>query len=164
MTISVNYPPLLVFQTSAFWVVLLHWALPSLIIPAFIGRLISFNPAFSPTNSYSWASAPIAPLDPLTASIIRLAAQIGYPYPSIAINSGVIGLDVLGSNWRVLSASVVLAFAFAETISAAPQTAVDKILQEERRPALHRAGRIEGSLTTPRREITPFEEQADEVD
>lgn len=161
---TIYYPPLLVFQTSAFWVVLLHWALPSLVIPAFIGRLISFNPAFSPTNAYSWASAPIAPLDPLTASIVRLAAQIGYPYPSIAINSGIIGLDVLGSNWRVLSASVGLAFAFAETISAAPQKVVDKILKEERRSALRRTGSIEGSLATPRRVITAFEEQADEVD
>ena len=113
---------------------ILHWAVPTLIIPAFVGSLISFNPA--KTASLSPAETPsatlIAPFDPLTASIIRLAAQVGYPYTLIASRTELVGLDVLGSNWRVLSASVGLAFAFAEAIAGAPQSFAKTLIQEQR--------------------------------
>ncbi|CAA7261927.1 unnamed protein product [Cyclocybe aegerita] len=133
-----HYPPLSVFQTSAFWLVLLHWALPTLIIPSFVGRMISFNPlnnAPAPSKAdikTSSPAAPIAPFDPLTASIIRLAAQVAYPYASIATSVDIVGLDVLGSHWRVLSASVGLAFAFAEAIAGAPQVLAKTLLREQR--------------------------------
>ena len=108
---------------------LLHWAVPTLIIPAFVGSVISFNPA----NTPSPAETPSAtPFDPLTASIIRLAAQVGYPYTLIASRTDLVGLDVLGSNWRVLSASVGLAFAFAEAIARAPRLFAKTLIQEQR--------------------------------
>lgn len=79
---------------------MLHWFLPSLFIPALAGTLISFHP-FS--NK----------LDPLTAAITRLAAHVVYPYE----------VDPLGMQWRVMTASVGLAFAFAEVIVKAPVAA-----------------------------------------
>jgi hypothetical protein len=112
--------------------VILHWAVPTLIIPAFIGSIISFNPANTPSPAESPSVTPIATFDPLTASIIRLAAQVGYPYAFIASRTELVGLDVLGSNWRVLSASVGLAFAFAEAIADAPQLFAKTLIQEQR--------------------------------
>jgi hypothetical protein len=56
------------------------------------------------------------PFDALTASIVRLAAQVAYPYSTL----GVKGADVLGSRARYLSAGVGLALAFAEAIAKAP--------------------------------------------
>ncbi|KIM41650.1 hypothetical protein M413DRAFT_27253 [Hebeloma cylindrosporum] len=129
--VSVPYPPWSVFQSPAFWQVLLHWAIPTLIAPAFIGCIISFNPANAPPTSNP-ADAPIAPFDPLTASIIRLAAQIAYPYTAVSARTNVVGLDVLGYNWRILSASVGLAFSFAEAISAAPQVFAKSLIHQQR--------------------------------
>lgn len=128
--LTINYPPLLVFKTSAFWLVLLHWALPTAIIPALIGCLITFNPTLKKSHLNK---IPVAPLDPLTASIIRLVAQIAYPYTSMASKSDIVGLDVLGPNWRILDAAMGLAFAFAESIAGAPQVLADTIVKEERR-------------------------------
>lgn len=66
------------------------------------------------------------PFDPLTASIARLAAEVAYTYPkygpfSLMSNASptIESVDVLGSRWRIISASVGLAFAFAEAISGA---------------------------------------------
>jgi len=132
-TIILHYPPLVVFQTSIFWLVLLHWSLPTLIIPALIGCIITFNPALAPTRHHDKAFS-AAPLDPLTASIIRLAAQLSYPYSSIASKTGIVGLDVLGSNWRILSASVGLAFSFAEAIAGAPLVLTDAVINQEHLP------------------------------
>jgi hypothetical protein len=92
----------------AFWSTLGHWSLPALFIPALFGTLISFRPAPSP-------HVPNLPFDALTASIIRLAAQIAYPYATVEKN--VQGVDVIGWKWRVLGAGVGVAFAFAEAIS-----------------------------------------------
>lgn len=113
-TVSVPYPPLATFQTTAFWLTLGHWSLPALFIPALFGTLISFRPApqQSPTSTHN----PNLPFDALTASIIRLAAHIAYPFASVDATS-VQGMDVLGWRWRVLGAGVGLAFAFAEAIS-----------------------------------------------
>ncbi|TFK69820.1 Rft-1-domain-containing protein [Pluteus cervinus] len=106
------YPPLDTLQSYAFWLPLLHWAIPTLIIPAFVGNLISFNPAsFSPRKS----TQQLVSFDPLTASIMRLAAQVAYPYSSHA--SAVLDLDPLGFRLRVLNAGVGLAFAFSEQIA-----------------------------------------------
>jgi hypothetical protein len=110
----------------------LHWAIPTLIIPAFVGSVISFNPVNTPSPVETPSTTPIAPFDPLTASIIRLAAQVGYPYALIASRTELVGLDVLGSHWRVLSASVGVAFAFAEAIAGAPQLFAKTLIQEQR--------------------------------
>jgi hypothetical protein len=109
-SVAVPYPPLAAFQQKAFWKTLGHWAVPALFIPALFGTLISFSPA-PQRGPY----APSLPFDALTASIIRLAAQIAYPFATIEKN--VQGVDVLGWRWRVLGAGVGVAFAFAEAIS-----------------------------------------------
>jgi hypothetical protein len=121
-----------IVQTVAFWQVILHWAVPTLIIPAFVGSVISFNPANSPSPAETPSATLTVPFDPLTACIIRLAAQVGYPYNLIASRTELVGLDVLGPNWRVLSASVGLAFAFAEAIAGAPQSFAKTLIQEQR--------------------------------
>ena len=84
-----------------------HWVVPTFFLPLLVGTIVSFRPA--PTSSS-------ATFDPLTASIVRLAAQLAYPYPTL----GVKGMDILGPKVRVLNAGVGLAFAFAEAIARAP--------------------------------------------
>lgn len=110
----IPYPPLATFQSSVFWSVLLHWSIPTLIIPALFSSVISFHPA----NATSGRAPRVLPLDPLTASISRLAAQYGYPYK--ALNAAIEGIDVVGPQWRILNAAVGVAFAFAEAIFVAP--------------------------------------------
>ncbi|KAF9460475.1 hypothetical protein BDZ94DRAFT_1265994 [Collybia nuda] len=117
-SVSIAYPPMHTFQTFAFWMTLLQWAIPTLIIPAVVGNVVSFNPVSSPLHIST--GSPIPPFDPLTASIARLAAQVGYPFPLLEHNTQISGLDVLGFKWRVLSASISLAFSFAEAIADAP--------------------------------------------
>lgn len=102
------YPSLAAFQSSALWLVLFHWALPTLILPWVVGTLISHQPTTSSN----------LPFDPVTASVTRLAAHVVYPYPTLAVK----GVDVLGSRIRILSASLGVAFAFAEAIAKAPAT------------------------------------------
>jgi len=138
--LQVPYPPWSIFQTAAFWQVILHWAIPTLIIPAFVGSIISFNPTYEPFPAEITSATPIVPFDPLTASIIRLAAQVGYPYTFIASRTEIVGLDVLGSNWRVLSASVGLAFAFAEAITGAPKLFAKTLIREQRQIGLNSIG------------------------
>jgi hypothetical protein len=142
-TLAVPYPPLSVFQTSTFWLVLLHWAIPTLIAPAFVGNLISFNPTSASTASTApepgsttavtnkRASTDL-PFDPLTAAIVRLAAAIAYPYASFASQEHIFGLDVLGYNLRVFNASLGLAFAFAEAIQGAPRSFARTLAGEQR--------------------------------
>ncbi|THH03150.1 hypothetical protein EW145_g6488 [Phellinidium pouzarii] len=95
-----------VLQATA-WVTV-HWAIPSLVLPAIFGYFISFStPAFQ------------LKFDVLTASIVRVAANVAYPFPSmvfIALSDEIQSLDVLGVKWRLVSATVTLAFAFAEAI------------------------------------------------
>ncbi|KAF9219329.1 hypothetical protein BS17DRAFT_789506 [Gyrodon lividus] len=112
--LSIRYPPLTTFQSCAFWSVLAHWSIPALVIPAVLGSIVSFHPA----NATSARVPRMLPLDPLTASIIRLAAQYAYPYESL--NATLQGLDVIGPRWRILNASVGVALAFAEAIFTAP--------------------------------------------
>jgi hypothetical protein len=112
-SIDIPYPPIAALQTSAFWNVLYHWFLPTLLIPAFFGILISFRPV--PRQSPSSPRVSNPPFDALTASIIRLAAQVVYPYN--ALEEDLQGVDVLGWRWRVVGAGVGMAFAFAEAIS-----------------------------------------------
>lgn len=135
-----------VFRSSSFWIVLFHWAIPTLLIPVIFGTLISFTPAPPPKpasssdhqRSYYQPGPPNLNLkesrpnfDTLTASIVSLAAQVAYPYGLINKNVNLImrvgfgprviqGVDVLGLKWRVLAASVGVAFAFAEAIAGAP--------------------------------------------
>ncbi|KIK09518.1 hypothetical protein K443DRAFT_671416 [Laccaria amethystina LaAM-08-1] len=133
VTLPLTYPPWTAFQTATFWKVILHWALPTLIIPAFVGNVISFNPVNHASRTQPEGSPPnpIAPFDPLTAAIIRLAAQIAYPFDSPAETVG-LGFDVLGFRWRVLNASVGLAFAFAEAIAGAPEMFSKTFLRQQR--------------------------------
>jgi len=122
------YPPWTVFLTYGFWSVIGHWSIPTLFFPALFGTIISFNsaesrpdarPASVPNSRQSTPPAfPRIPFDPLTASIIRLAAQIAYPFATG--DSGIQGVDVIGFRWRTLSASVGVAFAFSEAIAEAP--------------------------------------------
>ena len=63
---------------------------------------------------------------------MRLAAHIIYPYSSIASNTSILGLDVLGSNWRILGASVGLVFSFAEAIAGAPLVLTDVVIKGTR--------------------------------
>lgn len=117
-----------------FWLVLLHWFIPTLLVPAIVGNLISFTPgANAPQTSVDTSpSSQTLPFDPLTASIVRLATEIAYPYTLVEMRSDVLGLDVLGFRWRVLHASIGLAFAFAEAIAGAPQAFAKSFLKEQR--------------------------------
>ena len=86
-----------------------YWALPSIVLPVIVGYLVSFT-----TGSQSG-------FNPLSASIIRVAANIAYEFPVMLLtevegSNEVQSLDVLGFKWRTLTASVTLAFAFAEAI------------------------------------------------
>lgn len=117
-----------------FWSVLLHWSIPTLIIPVLLGSVISFHPA----NAITGRVPRVLSLDPLTASIFRVAAQCGYPYK--VLDAAIQGIDVIGPKWRILNAAVGVAFAFVEAIFAAPSA-----FAESR--ARQRAG-------TPRRTVT----------
>jgi len=91
------------------------WAGPTILLPTIIGFLVSFT------------SSEPSSFDPLSASIIRVAANVAYDFPYLRL-SGEQGLaqgdemkslDVLGFQWRVLTSSLTLAFAFAEAIAKA---------------------------------------------
>lgn len=124
-TIGFPYPPLAALQTSAFWNVLRHWFLPTLFIPALFGILISFRP----TPQRSPSSSSNLPFDALTASIIRLAAQVVYPYS--AFEEDLQGVDVLGWRWRVVGAAVGVAFAFAEAIGGSSVVTAAEVEDED---------------------------------
>ena len=108
--ITVDIPPALRVMSLA----ATHWAIPSVILPVMLGYLISFVPGSASKPSF----------DPLTASIVRVAANIAYRFPLVRLTdiTGQPGpetlheLDVLGTRWRVLGASVALAFALSEAI------------------------------------------------
>jgi hypothetical protein len=68
---------------------------------------------------------PSIPFDTLTASIIRLAAQIAYPLADV---------DILGFRFRVLIAAVGLAFAFAEAISVTPALISESLVNAKPNP------------------------------
>jgi len=128
--VTLYYPPPEVLQSAQFWTILFHWFLPTLFVPILFGTLISFHPTkmIRPGGPQS----PAAPLDPLTASIIRLAAQVAYPYSSIKFDYS---LDVVGFKWRVLNASVGVAFAFAEAIALAPEALAKQLSKATAKPS-----------------------------
>ena len=91
-----------------------YWALPTLVLPSVAGYLISF-------------SSTQERFDPLSAAIIRLAANFATGFPSMVFlehETNVQTLDVLGARWRTVSAAVTLAFAFAEAIGRRTPTAI----------------------------------------
>lgn len=93
------------------------WAGPTILLPAIIGFLVSFT------------SSEPSSFDPLSASIIRVAANVAYDFPylrlsgeqGLAPEEALKSLDVLGFQWRVLTSSLTLAFAFAEAIGKVSQ-------------------------------------------
>ncbi|KAJ3727784.1 hypothetical protein C8R42DRAFT_717225 [Lentinula raphanica] len=160
LAITIPYPPLAMFQSRMFWTILLHWFIPTVLIPGLAGILISFKPSPSkhssaeviPSESREITrvvrgraheqveeqeevetppqakNTPIFDLfDPLTASIVQLAAQIAYTFPTILGSFPLVAhtgtgpliksVDVIGWKWRVLLASVGVAFSFAETLT-----------------------------------------------
>ncbi|KAJ3916757.1 hypothetical protein F5877DRAFT_80576 [Lentinula edodes] len=152
ISITIPYPPLATFESSMFWIILLHWFIPTVLIPVVAGILISFRPLSSTpprvilsesrevsrtvrieeekaetTNVDSEQTRLAPPFDPLTASIVQLAAQVAYTFPavhrpfSLSSNSSpfIKSVDILGFKWRVLSASVVVALSFAEALGIA---------------------------------------------
>ncbi|KAG1894447.1 uncharacterized protein F5891DRAFT_728894 [Suillus fuscotomentosus] len=112
--IAISYPPARTFLTPSFWTVLIHWSIPDVFIPLVFGLLVSFHPA----NSTSSRTPQVIALDPLSASIARLAAHVAYPFRALEVSLQ--GVDVIGQKWRLLTASIVVAFAFAEAIFNAP--------------------------------------------
>ncbi|KAF5314430.1 hypothetical protein D9619_011853 [Psilocybe cf. subviscida] len=44
-SLTLPFPPLSALSAPALWTVLLHWMLPTLVIPALFGSLVSFDPA-----------------------------------------------------------------------------------------------------------------------
>ncbi|TDL15099.1 hypothetical protein BD410DRAFT_138012 [Rickenella mellea] len=108
----------------------LYWAIPSLFVPSILGFLISFAPQTSPRSQSSESQSPLSTMkfDPLTSSIVRVAANLVFPIRFMALSGlgGVqtaeietINMDVLGSNWRVFTGSLALAFTLAEAIGQA---------------------------------------------
>lgn len=92
---SIPYPTPSFLVSGKLWTLLAKWSLPTLVIPQLFGALISF-------------STPPREVDPVTIGIVRVAC-------SVASHWGITD-DVLGSRWRILSASVGAAFAFAELV------------------------------------------------
>ncbi|KAF8196671.1 hypothetical protein K438DRAFT_1967687 [Mycena galopus ATCC 62051] len=126
-TFGIPYPPTYTLTYPGFLPTLTHWFVPTLLLPALVGTIISFSPA-TPTPTPSRA----VPFDPLTASIIRLALQFAYN-PATAPTPGpgagpVYAQDPLGVRLRVLNASVGLAFSFAEAIKGAPAVWAKELL------------------------------------
>ncbi|KAJ7026286.1 hypothetical protein C8F04DRAFT_1125633 [Mycena alexandri] len=130
-TFAIPYPPTYTLGYPGFIPTLTHWFVPTLLLPAILGTVISFSPAAptpSPTRS--------VPFDPLTASIIRLALQFAYnpatpPTPGTGLGP-VYAQDVLGVRLRVLNAGVGLAFAFAEAIKGAPAVWAKELLLQRK--------------------------------
>ncbi|KAI6118104.1 hypothetical protein F5141DRAFT_1096164, partial [Pisolithus sp. B1] len=104
-------------SSPTLWTILVHWAIPTIIVPALVGSLISFNPR-APRSLY---------FDALTASVTRVAVHYIYPYD--ALKSQVECVDILGSRWRLLEASVLAALAFAEAIALAPRAYAESKLR-----------------------------------
>ncbi|KAG2152777.1 hypothetical protein DEU56DRAFT_727596 [Suillus clintonianus] len=112
--LAIPYPPARTFLQPSFWTVLFHWSIPTILVPLIFGLLVSFHPA----NSTSARIPQVLALDPLSASIARLAAHVVYPFHTL--EASLQGVDVIGQRWRLLTASVVVAFAFADAIFSAP--------------------------------------------
>ncbi|EJD05244.1 uncharacterized protein FOMMEDRAFT_18850 [Fomitiporia mediterranea MF3/22] len=98
----------------------MYWGIPTIVLPAIIGYLVSFSspspaPPHSPPSREQWQ------FDVLSAAIIRVAANFVNVFPKMVFVEKrdvevARSLDVLGVKWRVVSSGVVLAFAFAEAV------------------------------------------------
>ncbi|KAF8524908.1 hypothetical protein BU17DRAFT_42394 [Hysterangium stoloniferum] len=101
--LSISYPKLSYFRSAEPWKLLARWSLPTLVVPQLCGALISFNTSRGD-------------IDPVTVGIMRVACSVAHKWG--------IQNDVLDSRWRILSASVGAAFAFAEAIGAKKQSQI----------------------------------------
>lgn len=91
-----------------------HWTLPTVVLPAIAGFLISFN-RDRPANSFAF--------NPLTAAITCVAANLAYSFPAPeGPIASITSTDVLGVQLRVWAASLNLAFAVADAIGRRPQS------------------------------------------
>lgn len=126
--IFISYAPLATFGSPTFWTILIHWAIPTVVIPALAGSLVSFQPGNSPSARVPHTLY----FDPLTASVIRVAVHYAYPYD--AFKSRVECVDILGAQWRLLHASVVAALAFAEAVAVAPRAYAESKLRRTGAP------------------------------
>jgi len=118
--LTLHYPSPAFFLTPTLWTLLGKWIIPTCVIPMFFGALISFtsfplplssfpstpNPSGSTTNPYR--PSPSRDLDPVTMGIMRVAFT--------AASKWGIREEVLPWEWRMISACVSGAFAFAEAI------------------------------------------------
>ncbi|KAF5392093.1 hypothetical protein D9757_003354 [Collybiopsis confluens] len=174
ISVTIPYPPLATFESQMFWIIMLHWFIPTLLIPAVAGILISFKPRLpAPQVTLSESRELtrivradevenedeeevvvrprlVVPFDTLTASIVQLAAQIAYTFPtykSFALTSTttptITSVDILGFRWRVLFASVGLAFAFAEAINGAGLLGSSQLNQASSSTALQPYGTVD---------------------
>ncbi|KAG6809833.1 hypothetical protein H0H92_014587 [Tricholoma furcatifolium] len=159
------YPPLATLQTSAFWLILFHWLVPTALLPIIAGSLISTTPrpaSQSTASDQAGAASSPAPFDPLSAAIIRLVVQANYPYASLSVK----GADVLGWDWRVWNAGMGLLFAFSERLSASPQTTahIIQVEKEKERLQLENSESPSVSPAIRRRALMSSSHLAEEVD
>ncbi|KAG8922110.1 hypothetical protein FRC02_012129 [Tulasnella sp. 418] len=98
---TIPYPPLDYVTSSAPYITLLLWSIPTLIVPQIFGTLISFRN--KDLNQES---------DPLTAAIIRVACALAGDWN---LGDWTTTLRIT-KKWRLLSACVACAFALAEAV------------------------------------------------
>ncbi|KAF9074539.1 hypothetical protein BDP27DRAFT_1317278, partial [Rhodocollybia butyracea] len=115
LSVTIPYPPLATFESRMFWTILMHCFKPAPPTSREISRIVRGEREQNDeeeeeeiTQVQTEKSKLSIPFDPLTASIIQLAGAdcVFHSPTSPTIKS----VDVLGFRWRVLSASVGLAF------------------------------------------------------
>lgn len=96
-TTKVPYAPLQFLLSTWIYKELAFWFIPSVLAPQLAGTLISFT-------------TPRKDVDPLSASIVKLALAVLVPEAWFIVRGRVV------SQWRVGAAATALAFAVAEAV------------------------------------------------